>query len=182
MKKKFAEIESATSPILRTLGLNDEEVVNISDEDREKIALFIGFSFTRVPSFRNPIHDLHKFAAEHILDHLIQNNSLPPPPSGITPEQMIVEVKSFVSLPIMIEQACKIADSILLKDWQFFKANSKRSFITSDNPVFFSNGGSQFIGPIHPKSEIIFPIRKDLLLVCTHKGMDKTVFFPNDKK
>lgn len=179
LEKKLGTLEGKVAPLLKTLGTDHAQlVVTLTAHDRELLALFIGLSFTRVQSFREPVEELHKWAAERTLDHLIDNDLLPPPPKELEGklDQLQVQVQPFISLPIMIAQAEQVAQSLLQKDWQFFKATGQHTFITGDNPVIWSTGGRDLIGVAHPLSEVYFPIRRDMALVCTNKGFDRHIY------
>lgn len=154
LEKTFADIENEVIPLIKNFHAEAGQKIILTNDEKEKLADWIGLSFTRVPSFRNPQEEISKKIAEITLE----NNILP----SLQEEKLLTQVSLDSIGPI----AQRIGESVLRKNWNFFKTSSEFLFITSDNPVFFDSPNS-FIGPTHPHSEIIWPLRKDLALVCT---------------
>ncbi|MEE3080392.1 MAG: DUF4238 domain-containing protein [Bdellovibrionota bacterium] len=174
-EKKFQELESKVAPVIKNLDLNTEDYIKITGESKGLLALMIGLSMTRVPSFRDGIEDLHKKSVETILHNNYLNLK---GPNGEDFSEFMdkykigVEIEKWVSLEPMIKVAQMIGESILSKTWMFLKSPDGINFITSDNPVSYSYpsevfGENPYVGPAHPLCEIIFPLKKNLVLVCT---------------
>lgn len=181
VEKNFAKIvDSKIPPILARIVPLPGRVINLTEDERGKIAFFIGISMTRVPSFRKGIEDIFSRLA-HIMsyDYARKNDEkfLHLLESGLVK----AEAKNLVSLEPMVRLAEIIGLSVLKKNWQFFVASPEQPFVTSDNPVIFSSSGHvpeiDSIGPAHPLAEIVINLRSDLALVCTpKKTIRKTMF------
>jgi hypothetical protein len=143
--------------------------VQISPEDKDELAFFVGLSMTRVPNFRDGLNALHTQVAQIGLSHLI--NADPKLVAFAKKFGVKAVAKPWVSIQPMIEMAQLIATAALAKNWQFFVPPPGVSLVTSDNPVVFSGGaaGITHLGPAHPQAELLMNLRKDLALVCTPK-------------
>ncbi len=143
--------------------------VELTEDERGRLAFFVGLSLTRVPSFRDGINELHTQIAQRVLSMEAAED----PELGAFIEKYGVkaEAKAWVSLRPMIELAQAIAESAISKKFQFFVAPAAVPLVTSDNPVIFSGGaaGIKELGPAHPGAEIVMNLRSDLALVCTPK-------------
>jgi hypothetical protein len=149
---KAAELIAGQDPSLHRLDL--------SGEQSALLALFMGLSLTRVPSFREGVRDLYSQIAQYTADLVA-----PKLWHGAGPAPVLhAEAKEWVSLEHMIEGAKQIANSLMVKEWQFFRSPADTLFITSDNPVVFSG-----IAPANPGSEVIMALTKHLAIVCTPK-------------
>jgi hypothetical protein len=173
-------IDSVAPEIIRSIVARPGRNADLSTKDKGTLAFFLGLLMTRVPSFREPIKDLHSGIAQQALEQLLENGQVVPPPIGIGEIQ--AEAKSWVSLRPMIQTAKVIGESVLRKYWQCFVPPKGFSLITSDNPVTFHVSreyGAILAGPAHPLAEIVVNLRKDLALVCTPRqkeGSDFSVF------
>lgn len=161
-------IDNAVPPILQRLTPSIGRVLQITEDERNIIAFFIGLSMTRVPSVRQGIQDIHTRIGNIAMSYEAEKDSLLHKlfEDGV----LRVEAKSWVSLEPMIRMAEQIALSILKKNWQFYVAPVNVPFVTSDNPVIFSGGlvpNNPFVGPAHPAVEVVINLRSDLSLVCT---------------
>ena len=185
LEKAFGTIENQVSPIIKNLTVTPGVDVILTEEERSQIAFIIGLSITRTPSFRDGIEKFHKRVAEATLEIVSKDIK---GPNGETFEEyenkiggIKIEVEKWVSLKPMIDLATQIGISVLGKHWQFFKAPQGISFVAGDNPAFFDYpkriyGENPFVGPAHPLSEIVFPLRKDIALVCTPQGLHMNSF------
>lgn len=135
--------------------------LEFDDSQRGLLALFIALSLTRVPSFRDGVRDLYsqiaQYTAEIVAPKLWRG-------SGPAPA-IKAEAKEWVTLDHMIQGAQHIANSLIAKNWQFFRAPDNTLFITSDNPVTF-NGAA----PAHPDCELVMALTKRLAIVCTPRS------------
>lgn len=162
-------IDNEIPQLLRRIVLRVGHSVAMTEEDKGALALFVGLSLTRVPSFRDGINAMYSKIAQIGLSYEIDKD----PKLATLAENYGIraEAKSWVSLRPMIEMAQVIAASALKKNWQFFVPPVGVPLITSDNPVIFSGGaaGLTQFGPAHPQAELVMNLRKDLALVFTPK-------------
>jgi hypothetical protein len=150
-----------------------------TDTVETALAFFLGVSLTRVPSFREPIRELHTRIAQRALNSVTKRD--PKLAKFVEEYGVTAEAKAWVSLRPMIQMAEMIARSALAKYWQFFVPPAGALLVTSDNPVVFAvadSYGLQSAGPAHPAAELVVNLRKDLGLVCTarHGGAQGAVF------
>jgi hypothetical protein len=172
-------VDHVAPRIIRSLDAKPGSVVALSAEDRGVLGFFLGFSLTRVPSFRAPIRELYTWMAQRLLDSAAEQD--PKLKELVDAHGVTAEAKRWVSLKPMVEMAQLIAKSALLKNWQFFVPPEGVFLLTSDNPVIFSVAKSYGLdrpGPAHPAAELVANLRKDLALVCTPKdgGPQHAVF------
>ncbi|OBS34001.1 DUF4238 domain-containing protein [Pseudomonas syringae] len=159
-------IDNDLPRIIQNLQVKPGHALNLSSDEKGKIAYFVGLSLTRVPSFREGINQIYSWAAQMALDSVAEEDQYIS--DLINKYGLTAEAKNWVSLRPMLQTAKSIGESILLKNWQFFVAAEKISFMTSDNPVVI--GGQAGMGPAHPSAELMLSLRKDLALVCTPRG------------
>ena len=172
-------IDHVAPRIIRSLKAQPGSVVALSAEDRGVLAFFLGFSLTRVPSFRAPIRELYTWMAHRHLDTAANHD--PTLKELVDKHGITAEAKRWVSLRPMVEMARLISHSALQKNWQFFVPPAGVFLLTSDNPVIFDAAKSYGLnrpGPAHPYVELVANLRKDLALVCTPRegGPQHTVF------
>jgi hypothetical protein len=169
------------------LDIRPGSPIKISGDDKGALAFFMGISFTRVPSYRSGIELIHERLAEMGLQSISQEVKGPNGEDFYEMQEKYginVKVKSWVSLAPMVDMATRIGHSALTKNWQFFTPSQGMTFVTGDNPVHFDYAKKlygedayvQILGPIHPHTEIILPLRKDLTLVCTPQKLDMAAF------
>lgn len=171
-------IDNDAPDIIRGLSPRVGRNTKLSDEEQATLALFVGLSLTRVPSYRDGINDLYSKVAQHTFRMVAPR--VPNKPEDLNLDDIEAIAKPWVSLKPMIDSAQAIADSALTKSWQFFIASQDVAFVTSDNPVVFSGAavGVAQLGPAHPSAELLMNLRSDLALVCTPKRayQDKNTF------
>lgn len=161
-------IDNIIPQILRSITPQIGQYFELSEDHKGALAFFVGFSLTRVPSFRDGINDIYSRIAQNTLSHVLEadrEKKAFAEQHGIT-----VSAKEWVSMRPMIEIAHDVATSALGKTWQFFVPPADVPLVTSDNPVVFSGTASnlgKFVGPAHPYAELFMNLRKDLALVCT---------------
>src|SRR5437879_3351752 len=61
-------IDRVAPGVIRSLDATPGSVASLSAEDRSALAFFIGISLTRVPSFREPIRELHTRIAQRAFE------------------------------------------------------------------------------------------------------------------
>lgn len=180
VEARFANTIDRIAPgAIRSLVAIPGSVVSLTEENRGALAFFLGISLTRVPSFREPIRELHTRVAQKALDSVTKRD--PKLRKFVEEYGVTAEAKPWVSLQPMVQQAEVIARSALVKYWQFFVPPASVLLVTSDNPVIFDvakSYGLQSAGPAHPAAELVINLRKDLALVCTprHGGAQDAVF------
>lgn len=135
--------------------------LTFNEEQRGLLAFFIALSFTRVPSFRDGVRNVYSQIAQYTAE-LVAPKFWPGP--GPMPK-LKAEAKESVTLEHMIDGACHIANSLVAKNWQFFRAPTGVAFITSDNPAVFHG-----VAPAHPDCEVIMALTKHLAIVCTPRS------------
>ena len=161
-------IDDVAPRIIRTLDAKPGSVVTLSEEHRGVLAFFLGFSLTRVPSFRAPIREIYTWIAQRQLDVVAKRD--PELKEFVDTHGVTAEAKPWVSLQAMVQTAQQIGHSALQKNWQFFVPPEGVFLVTSDNPVIRDapkSSGLDRPGPAHPGVELVANLRKDLALVCT---------------
>lgn len=166
LEDALSKIEDRAIKIIRTLNDNTSDL-NISSENKGLLAFYIGLMFSRGPSFRDGIKKLHELVLQKMLILYEGKNPIPFDYSGSIADVVNIWVSEQISLDPMIKFSSWVAEVILRKYWQFQRPCSNVNFITSDTPVIIANS-LQAAGPCHPLTEFIFPLRKDLCLVCTY--------------
>jgi hypothetical protein len=172
-------IDNTIPQILRSIAPQVGQCVGLSEDDKGALAFFVGFSLTRVPSFRDGINDMYTQIAKIGLSHPLEAD--PELKNFAEKYGVTASAKEWVSMRPMVEMAHAIATSALTKNWQFFVPPLEVPLVTSDNPVVFSGkaaGLDQSVGPAHPLAELVMNLRTDLALVCTPKqGYPSTQVF-----
>ena len=172
--KAIKTVEDSVSELFKNIKPQHDLTINLTLKQQSELSFWIALQMIRVPSFRDPLHQLHRDALKNCFNTLHRNKKLPPPPKNIDPDKDITfDVHNHVSLPAIAQCSETISKAILDKNWEFFYINDHElsehmTFITGDNPVIVSNPIKvPLIGPAHPMSQIILPIRKDIALICT---------------
>ena len=165
----FAQtLENKVPKIIQGIDAKPNKSVNLTDDEIGILSYFLGLSFTRVPSFREGVNEMHTKIAPSMLEVAAKHE--PIIAKGLEKYDIQATAKEWVSLKPMLEAASRISESCLAKEWQFFIPHKDVKLVTSDNPVHFSlphSAGRIMAGPAHPAVEIIVNLRSDLALVCT---------------
>ena len=167
IEQSLADVENLVIPIIRGIKGHAGQIVEIPGQEKGFLAFFIGISLTRVPSLREPLKKLREEMAKRVFNHLKDSGEMPEPPDILKGKTLEVVVKNWSTLEPMITMADAISQSLLNKYWEFFLPAAGKTFVTSDNPVFFKCDENELMGPANPLSEICMPLRKDLALVCS---------------
>lgn len=172
VERALAQTVDSESPgLIRGIQALPNRIVKLSDDQRETLAMFVGLSLARVPSFRDGINEIYTRIAQIGLARFLESN-----PADAKMAAMLggvrAEAKPWVSLEAMVKTAEGVAESLLKKNWQFYIPSRDVPFLTTDNPVHFSGGaaGLSTLGPAHPGAEVVMNLRHDLALVCTFKS------------
>jgi len=169
------------NPAIRVIDSISDKVgsqIRLSDEQISTLAYFIGLLSTRVPAYREGVHEFLNSILKYSAELMYAEGIFPDPPEEVKSlidqrgfsETFKVDTKAWVSLEPMLESATQICNSLLAKTWLFMKPCSGSELLTSDNPVIF-NASSEgkdlggFIGIAHPLSMVYVPLRKDIGLV-----------------
>jgi len=173
------EIDNAAPLIIRSIDTRPGDRVRLTTDERVQLALFVAFSLTRVPSFRDGIDEVHTRLAEITLSMAAQRD---PRPQKAIEDGIRAIAKPSGSLRPMVQSAKDLAHSLIGKCWQFYVAPPDVPLPTSDNPVIFDSAyaavsiglqptASLPVGPAHPMAEVVMNLRSDLALVCTPRDM-----------
>lgn len=148
---------------------------------------FLGSLFTRVPSFRDGIHDYHGEILTTALKIAYAQGALGEIPDVLKDlvnekgiENVIkTQIYPFVSLKPMIRLGEQIALSMLQKKWTFYRLDSNDGFVTSDNPVSFIKPNEEaLIGPSHPLAVLSIPLSKNMAVIIS-PAKEKDAMFSN---
>jgi len=143
--------------------------IQLSEEEKANFSFCISLLLARNPSVRDDVESMFKWAAERTAK-IVKTLS----PMGFTLEEHLrkgdlkVEVKKFVSIPAMFQFATAIAENIFCMPWVFHSSQDVH-FLTGDNPVVISSTDI-YVGPAHPSCEFIFPMTRQLCLVCSNSN------------
>lgn len=162
-------VDNALPQLIRQIEPVEGRVVELPEDERRHLALFMGLSLTRVPNFREGIEQFHSQIAQRVLS--LEAAKDPEFAEAVEKYGIKADAKQWVSLRPMVSMAHQIAESAMQKSFQFFIPPESVPLVTSDNPVVFSGGavGLREIGPAHPGAELVMNLRSDLALVCTPK-------------
>lgn len=169
------------SPAIRVIDSIPDKVgseILLSDTQISVLAYFIGLLSTRVPAYRDGVHDFHNEILKYSAELMYAEGRFPDPPKEVKAlidqrgfsEIFKVETKAWVSLEPMLDSAEQVCNSLLAKTWLFMKPCSGSELLTSDNPVIFNASSEgkyfgRFVGIAHPLSMVYVPLRKDIGLV-----------------
>ncbi|AMA74133.1 hypothetical protein ACH33_15780 [Aneurinibacillus sp. XH2] len=157
-------IETPSSKILRKI-LDQQP---ITDEEKQKFAMFIFYSHARVPNYINFMNKFYEATKEGKSNEkqVIKDPEV---------EKMIkeAEIKDEVStLEFMIELVKVFAPIIYNMNWQFLFAPNGYAFITSDNPVILNDPKQTTIyrpvvGWNNPNIQLTFPLSPSMCFLGT---------------
>jgi hypothetical protein len=183
-ERLLSRIESNGIPILSRIR---EGNFALTDEERQHLALFIGFLITRTPSFRDFMERVAGKGGESIIrvmarhpeyfrrtgreavgrnmsDEQIEDARL----RGLEPERhFIVRGTPDFSLGQALALAPAPAGEILLMQWQFLIAGGLEHFVTGDAPVTWQNS-HRAAGLRMRGTRLSFPISPQICLLGTH--------------
>lgn len=168
--------ETKFSSIVREINLSGE-AVEINLENRAYLSIFISLLAMRGPRVRGTIRELHEWGAKMVLSSSARNGNLPKPPDvlGLSlaeiTKHLSIDFDERISDHGMLQMAEASWRSVYNKYWIFSMAHEDECFITSDNPVLISNEVTGIVFN-HPRSEILIPLRKDLMLFITSVPVD----------
>ncbi|PIQ98923.1 MAG: hypothetical protein COV66_13575 [Nitrospinae bacterium CG11_big_fil_rev_8_21_14_0_20_45_15] len=184
LENAISQVENLALPIIQRIN-TCENIVILNGDEFGHLAYFIGLSLARVPSFRNPISEMLKKVVETTANNMLNRGEFSEPPPKLKEYfeaggRLKAEIKPWASLEPMLQISDVLAQSIIKKKWTFFTPYKGQTFITSDNPVIFYQD-NRFrgvpMGPAHPMATILYPMRRDLALMCSldereHEGIE----------
>ncbi len=127
----------------------------ISSDERETLAIFIGFMMTRVPDFEKSVNAVQQHMISRVADFLFsdegsvkatmdQRERDTGKKSDISAKDLVefhksgqydIVIHRNESLRLMLSLSTDLANYFRQMDWSIFHALGKSSFITTDNPV-----------------------------------------------
>ena len=177
MEDAFWDVEHSGNIYLEKICNSDfDSRVDITEEERGELAFFLGLLFTRVPSFRDGVHDLCGELLVKALKIAHDQSALPEVPDELKDsvnkkgiENVLkTRIHPFVSLKPMLEVGKQIALSMLKKRWTFYRSANNDIFVTSDNPVSFITPNEEApIGPAHPLAILTIPLSKNMAVIIS---------------
>jgi hypothetical protein len=194
----FAELEDKVAPVFDKIKAQE----GLNDEERALFSVFLGFTMTRVPGYRNNVERaIAKLTKGRILslaeDPERRRSSVEryKRATGDDREISIEDLRDFalsseydiVPSPeaslAMIHLGKEFAPLFYRMTWTFLLANDDFKFPTSDNPLIYyrvrPNGQVLFseAGLALEDVEVLFPISQDLLLLGSW-GLWPAGYFP----
>ncbi len=202
----FGQFESDASAIIEKVYKERK----ITPEEKEKLALFIAFLYTRVPTFKHKTQEMHSKMGEKLLrirfkmtpkewlkkfyrekegkeftdaelDNLIDFATNP------KRSRIKFEYPNEYWIKIMLKMAVEIAPAFYVMDWLFLFTDRPYAFITNDNPFLLipPEDYDRFwgVGLLTPKARKVIPLRSDMCLLMGDLNEKPIVRFANtDKK
>jgi hypothetical protein len=178
----LSRLESDAAPVLRRVR---DGHFTLTDDDRERLAIFVSFMMVRVPSFRKylerAINSLaeslmrtgaqssdyfqQRFLASAIAKHSLSAEQVARMRrlalnAGNPEEGYTIQASPDMSLGYAFEAALAPVPFLLDMRWQFL-ISTGNPFITGDTPVTKSNAQirpPRAAGVAHPHTEVTFPI------------------------
>ena len=159
----------------------------IDSDERQKIALYIQLMMTRVPHAKDKRRkllkdrylDLYAEAEQRLLK---KSSDLPPNlMEDLKREDNRWKVSDIDQLPSdLLDELVKrqiiyprIVETVYAMTWRIIRSNVPRTFLTSDNPVFYFEG----LGLGHPDAEITFPLASQAVLHASWQGFREGLEF-----
>jgi len=184
----LSEIEGVTKPILNKICSNGE----LSDKNKEDLAIFLGIMTTRNPNFRDGVERFQKQILEAIKNMNIDHN---PDFRGIidnAPDEIVAAaggkehvadfMKKNMSVVVnpeasleYIHLGLETSKRLCNMRWRFWVISSgKYNFVTSDNPCYVTNREvektSYGVGIGLAGSRFQFPVSPTIFLVADGHG------------
>lgn len=185
----FANIESEVAPIFQKIICHE----NLDNEERSSFAYFLALIMIRVPKYRE---NIEKVTGEIIKRESMLRASHPESfksmikkfekDKGIKIGMPIEELQNLIlsgEFDIVVNTQLSLRMLALTKhfasifhamNWAFLEASDYK-FVTSDNPLFYSDPTHDptlvcGVGLLSKHIEVTFPISKDLILFATWNG------------
>ena len=201
----LGQIEGDTAAVIEKV----KRERTITPEDKEKLALFVGFLYSRTPAFKAKTQEMTTKAGEKIarmmfrmtpkerirkflkgkegkdytdkeLDDLID--------FGVNPKRSRIVFKYPQGwwIRTMLEMGTEAAKVFFGMDWLFLFTSQPYAFITSDNPFLLipPEDYDRFwgVGLITPKARKVIPLRSDMCLMMGDLSENPVVKFVDTTK
>jgi hypothetical protein len=172
VEEQLGIVENLVLPIIHKIPSCDKRSFNLTGTEFGHLGYFIGLSFARVPSFRDSVRDSLQVITERTANMMLAAGMFDEPPPELKKYfegggEITTTIKEWASLKPMAQVSDLLAQSVIRKKWTFFIPYRGLTFVTSDNPVVFVQQRDMVMGPAHPMATIVYPLRRDLGLVCT---------------
>jgi hypothetical protein len=164
-------IETPAAPIMKKAAMTPEQLTDI---ERESIAMFMGISAARTPSFVNetpdeyfdnlPVKDIDELEALVKVWCSISGHDY-------TPQSRNEFMKPSVFGAILM-WAASLRDRLMKWDWTFLRTTRKQPFITSDAPVLTQKHGHIRL--------VTFPISSEIAVAISNKRFKNNRHPEND--
>lgn len=193
IESMFSLIEGRAACVIKKLDLSQQ----ITKNEWEVLAVFLGFLFSRVPQYERTIQEITEKTVklmmrsefgtseriQTVMKQLEEEGVKSPPDT--TPEDMVnlfqsgeytVKTPRNISLYSMLDIGFKLANYIFNVDWQILHVTEKGSFITSDAPFTlippsdYDSVGLSGVGILTPGSEKLVPLTQKTALVMKDFG------------
>jgi len=181
----------------------------ITPEEKEKLAIFISFLYTRVPAFKHRTEEMHTKVGEKVarmmarmtpkekLKKFYREKEGRDPTDAevddiidfaINPKRSKIRFKypNGYWIKIMLKMAMEIAPAFFGMDWLFLFTDQPYAFITSDNPFLLipPEDYDRFwgVGLITPRARKVIPLRSDMCLMMGDLSENPVVRFTDTNK
>jgi hypothetical protein len=193
-EKAVSSIESQAAPLFQKIIRREQ----LNNDERSVMSFFRALTITRVPSFREKLHQhaaevMRVVARKFVLNEEIQKsvqaefegkgesasiNNIKEAARLMREGKMDVEVLPHYSLPHILELAMELAPLIHQMNWIYIVAHGSYRFATSDNPVVYVDPKHDPESPMgvglgNQNIEVSFPISRDLALLAGWKELGR---------
>ncbi len=173
LEKAIGEIENISLPIIHKIPSGNNKTFSLTSDDLGYFSFFIGLSYARVPSFREPAKEFLKQEVGGLTNQLLKKGVFPEPPPELKKYleeggEIETTIKNWADLQAVGDLSFILSQAILKKEWNFYSPYKGMSFITSDNPVVIIPPYNEKGRPDHPLAIVLFPLRYDVALVCSN--------------
>lgn len=167
----IGDIENISLPIIHKIPKGKSNSFSLTADELGYFSFFIGLSYSRVPSFREPAKENLKNQVEVLTNQVYSSGMLPEPPPELKEYldgggKLETTIKDWADLQAVGDLSFILSQAILKKEWIFYSPYKGMSFITSDNPVVIIPPYNEKGRPDHPLAIVLFPLRRDVALVC----------------
>lgn len=183
----LSRLESDGMTVIRKL----ERGQRISSLDRQQLAMYAAFQWTRTPSYQDRTDSLGRAIVMGKLNALFSDEETARvsmtdeafAQSGASPAEMVefvkdldVDILRIASLDAMVNNAPQLAEGLLRLDWTILRRPSaKTAFITTDSPFTLLAGrehppGPYGVGLLTPGVDKILPLSQSCALLMQDQG------------
>ncbi|SKA96707.1 Protein of unknown function [Paucidesulfovibrio gracilis DSM 16080] len=188
IERTLSEIEGVTKPILEAIQRGDE----LSRQDKENMAVFLGIMTTRNPNFRDGVENFQKQVLEQFKDVNVDHNPRFQELVDNAPEAVVAaaggkgQVAAFLknSMEVVVTPEAslefvhlglEVSKRLSEMHWRFWVNHRKNQpFVTSDNPCYVTNKAVEKtaygVGIGLEGSRFHFPVSPSVFLVADWSG------------